>query len=78
MSADREPVLTAGAVVALVTALLAVLAAFGLPLTDDQTTAVVSLISVVAPIVVALLARPKVTPLADPKTNDGTPLVPLD
>jgi uncharacterized membrane protein (DUF441 family) len=73
----REPVLTSASIVALVAALIAVLAAFGLPLSDDQTTAVVSLVGVVAPLVVALLSRPRVTPIADPKTDEGIPLVPL-
>lgn len=72
----REPVLTAASIVAAATAVLAVLAAFGLPLTAEQQAAVLGLIGVAAPYVVALLARRKVTPLADPRDASGKALLP--
>lgn len=62
--ADREPVWTAGTIVALVTAAVAVAAAFGLPITDDQRTAILSLVGVLAPLAVMLLVRPNVVPVA--------------
>ena len=61
---DNEPAITAGGLCALAAALLAVLAAFGLPITPDQQKAILGLVAVIAPIVVALLIRPHVTPQA--------------
>lgn len=58
----REPVITVGSVGAFVAAVIAVLVAFGVPLTDDQQKAILGLVSVVAPIVVAVIARRFVTP----------------
>lgn len=70
----REPLLTVGGIVAAVTALLACLVAFGLDLTDDQQAAVIGVAGVVAPILVAVLTRPKVTPVADPRLGNSTPI----
>ncbi len=63
---ETEPLLTIAGVTALVAALIAVGAAFGLPLTTDQQTAVLGLVAVVAPIVVGLVARRKVQPANPP------------
>lgn len=73
---SREPLVTAAGITALVTALLGVLVAFGLNLSDTQTASILGVVAVVAPLVVALVVRGKVTPTADPQTNDGVPLVP--
>lgn len=70
----REPLLTRSTVVAVVTTLLAVLTAFGLPISDTQQNAVLGAVGVIAPIVLALWARRRVTPIADPRDDDGTPL----
>jgi hypothetical protein len=59
---DQEPAVTAGTLTALVAALLALVAAFGLPVTPQQRDAILGLVAVVAPIAVALLVRPQVTP----------------
>jgi general stress protein CsbA len=72
---NREPLVTTSTVTAVVAALIALLASFGVNLTHDQTIAVLAVVSVTAPLVVALVARRKVTPVADPKAEDGTPLV---
>lgn len=63
----REPLITTGTITAAVVALIALLVAFGLDLTDDQVSAILGVIAVAAPIVVALAARSKVTPVADPR-----------
>jgi hypothetical protein len=60
---SREPVLTVASITALVAATITVLAAFGLPLTNDQTQAILGLIAVAGPLVAALIARRKVTPV---------------
>lgn len=72
----REPLLTAAGITALVTAVLGALVAFGLDLTANQTSAILGVVAVVAPLAVALLARGKVTPTADPRNDDGVPLTP--
>jgi hypothetical protein len=59
---DNEPALTSGGVVALVGAILALLVAFGLNITDQQRQAILAVVVIVAPIAVALLTRPHVTP----------------
>lgn len=58
----KEPVVTVASITAGVTAILALLVAFGLPLTGDQQTAILAVVAVVAPPVVALIARRLVTP----------------
>jgi hypothetical protein len=61
---DNEPSITAGAISALAAAVLTVLVSFGIPLTSEQREAVLGLVAVVAPIIVALLIRGHVTPSA--------------
>lgn len=60
--ADNEPLITASGVTALVAALIALLVAFGVPVTDQQREAILSLVAILAPLAVALLARAHVTP----------------
>ena len=60
----REPLITIGTLTALVAAVVALLVAFGVPLTGDQREAILGAAAVVAPLVVAFLSRPKVTPNA--------------
>lgn len=67
----REPVITVGSVGAFVAAVIAVLVAFGVPLTDDQQKAILGLVSVVAPIVVAVIARRFVTPTQGSDDTDA-------
>jgi hypothetical protein len=60
---NREPVLTAVTAGAIVAALLQLLIAFGLPISDEQTKAVLAFVGVVAPVVLAALyARSRVSP----------------
>lgn len=61
----REPLLTRGVIVALATALLAALVVFGVDLTGKETKAILTLVGALAPVLVALLSRPKVTPNVD-------------
>jgi hypothetical protein len=64
---SREPAVVIGTVTSVVTAVLALVVAFGLELTDDQRNAILGVVGAAAPIVAALLVRPKVTPVADPR-----------
>ena len=75
---EREPLLTKASWVALVTAVIAVAVAFGLPLTDEQQKALIALAGVLAPVAAAVWARGQVTPVADPRDDDGQPLTPAD
>lgn len=58
--APKEPLISVGFVVAAGTALLAVLVAFGLHLSDAQTAAILTALTVLAPLVVVLLGRLRV------------------
>lgn len=78
---DREPLLTRAAIVSAVAAVVAVLATFGYhvdPQVQDALVQVLTLLAIVGPIAAAYLARKHVTPVADPKAADDTPLVPAD
>ena len=61
---DREPIVTVATIAAAIGALLTLLVAFGVPLTEDQQQAILGAAVVVAPIVVALVARRWTVPLA--------------
>jgi lysylphosphatidylglycerol synthetase-like protein (DUF2156 family) len=57
---STEPLITASVLTAAATAAVALLVAFGLHLTPEQSAAIVGVVSVLAPLVVALIARRKV------------------
>jgi hypothetical protein len=59
-SAPSEPLITVGAITAGVTAVLALLVAFGLSLSADQQAAILGVVAVVAPLVVSLVGRGRV------------------
>ena len=59
-----EPLISISSIVAAATAVIALLVAFGVPLTEDQKVAILGLVGVIAPVIVALVTRGKVTPNA--------------
>lgn len=59
----NEPLVTVASITALVAAALALLVSFGLNLSGDQQTAILGFVAVAAPLVVAGVARSKVTPV---------------
>ena len=59
-----EPLISISSIVAAATAVVALLVAFGVPLTEDQKVAILGLVGVLAPVIVALVTRGKVTPNA--------------
>lgn len=73
---NREPLLRKSLWVALATAVLAVLVAAGIPISPELRVAVLALIGAVMPVAAALWSRRDVTPLSDPRDNDGAPLTP--
>jgi len=58
----NEPVISVGFLGAAAAAVLALLVAFGVDLTDEQQTAILGVVAVAAPIVVAVVTRRLVTP----------------
>ena len=60
-----EPLVTLASITAGATALLGLLVAFGVPFTEGQQVAVLAVVAVAAPFVVALAGRGKVTPNAN-------------
>jgi len=59
-----EPLISISSIVAGATAIVALLVAFGVPLTEDQKVAILGLVGVLAPVIVALVTRGRVTPNA--------------
>jgi histidine ammonia-lyase len=53
----NEPLLTAGVIASVVSALLVLLSSFGVPMTPEQGEAINGFVAVVAPIAVALIGR---------------------
>lgn len=58
-----EPAITIASVVALVAAVIGLLVAFGVEVTDAQRDAILTLVGIGGPIVAGLLIRRKVTPV---------------
>lgn len=58
-----EPVITTATITAAVAALLGLLVAFGVDLSDDQQKAILGVIAAVGPLVAAYFARSRVTPV---------------
>ncbi|GAB2951793.1 hypothetical protein GCM10027280_45230 [Micromonospora polyrhachis] len=59
-SEPAEPLVTVGTITAGVTALLALLVAFAVPISDTQQTAILGVVAVIAPLVVAAVGRRRV------------------
>jgi len=59
---NKEPLLTVASVTAFTVAAIALLVSFGIPVSDAQSQAILGVVAVVAPLVVAGVARGKVTP----------------
>ena len=76
---DREPLLTVGSITAIVAAALIFLKSMGVNITDDQQESIRNLVAVLAPIVLAGIARQfvyspnSVTRIADTQYQAGTP-----
>lgn len=71
----NEPLWTVSGITAAATAVIALLVSFGLDLSADQQTAILGVIAVLAPVIVALVTRGKVTPtakVAETVESDGT------
>jgi len=79
----QEPVLTGGAaggavsavIIGLLPALWDVLASYGLEITPELQRFAAALLGICIPIIAAYVARRFVTPTANPRNNEGQPLV---
>ena len=76
----REPVMIAAGVTAVMAALGMLVALDVIDLSNTQLAsietflqALAAVLAVMVPLVAAWLARDKVTPMSDPRTNDGQP-----
>lgn len=73
----REPLLVRGAIVAAITGVLHVLVVLGaLPIDPDAETAIAGAIDLIGTAVLVVWTRGKVTPVDDPRNDDGAPLFP--
>lgn len=59
-NAPAEPLVTVGSLVAAAVAVLALLVSLGADIDDDRQTAILGVVAVIAPLVVALVGRGKV------------------
>lgn len=73
---NREPLWTVASIAAVLSMGVALIVAVNDSITQDQTTMVLGVAAVVAPLVVAAFARGSVTPLSSPRTEEDVPLVP--
>lgn len=67
---EDEPVITGALIQSFVTSVLTLIVAFGVDLTKEQTTAIVGITAVVAPVIVAMWQRHKVVPVASVEESD--------
>jgi hypothetical protein len=58
----NEPAVTIGAITTAVAAVIALVVAFGVEITEDQSIAILAAIATIGPIVAAYLTRARVTP----------------
>lgn len=70
-----SPLITTAAITSVVSAAIALLVAFGVHLTADQTAAILGFITVLAPWVVAFVGHRTTTPRSAPTDEDGVALV---
>lgn len=69
----NEPVLSAGVVTGIVSALIVLLTTFGVDITQEQQAAIMGVLVLIVPIAIAFWPRSKVTPVNSPRveTADG-------
>ena len=70
----NEPVAIITAITTLVSAIIALLPLFGVPLTAEQAAGIMAVWLGVAGVLSAFLIRGQVTPVANPRDNDGNRL----
>lgn len=76
MKPQLEPIAVINTGVALCEVLIALALGFGVPLTKEQTGAVMAVVVAIGNLIKVIWARNQVTPVANPRNNEGQPLVP--
>lgn len=66
---SKEPVITIGSISAGVGAIIALVVAFGVPLTEDQQIAILGVVAAVGPIVATVITRRFVSPAKSDNTH---------
>lgn len=77
----REPLFQKATIVAFATAVFTVLGAIGVQVRPEIRDAVIQMLplgAILVPFATAWAARKHVTPVADPRDHDGTPLARVD
>ena len=72
----REPVAVINAIVTIVEAAIALAVGLGWDLTAEQVGLFMAVVVAIGNLVKILWARNQVTPVSDPRSNDGKPLTP--
>jgi hypothetical protein len=70
----NEPVAVITSVIAFISAVIAMLPLFGVPLTAEQAAGIMAVVVAAGGVVSTLLIRSQVTPVANPRDNDGNEL----
>ena len=73
---NREPLLKKALWVTAIGAVIAVLVSAGVPISDELRDAILKLVAALLPIITAIWARGSVTPVEDPRDDEGEPLTP--
>ena len=74
VSMANEPVAIIAAITGLIEAIIALLPLFGVALTIEQQSALMAVVVASGSVVSAVWARSLVTPVANPRDNDGNAL----
>lgn len=72
----NEPVAIITAVIAFVSAIIALLPLFGVPLTAEQTSGIMAVVIALGGVLSTVLIRQQVTPVSNPYNNEGEKLTP--
>lgn len=72
----NEPVAVITSVIAFISAVIALLPLFGVPLSAEQAAGIMAAVVALGGVVSTLLIRSQVTPVANPYDNDGNRLTP--
>lgn len=72
---DTSPIGWVATITAIVVAVIGVLVAFGVPVSNEIKVSIVALLAALSPVGVWYFTRHKTTPLADPRDDQGVELV---
>lgn len=76
MDTTREPVVLINSITACIEAIILLCVAFGLNWTPEQIAALMTVVVALGTVAKTILVRSRVTPLSDPRDNNGNLLTP--